>query len=174
MSIKTSAAIRDVSDSLLALPLINNITSNSFYLAFAIIIVIVLIASFVFNDSNDWWTRCLRLAFWGYLAVLPLLMLKDRADVIASKNTSEERLMADLFRDRPGQQVPDGFVTTRANTLPGHSVNPYVSRTQLADMVEARARQLAEQMKNGEADGDVVDLVPPPDSSPAQPKETRT
>lgn len=151
MSIKTSAAIRDVSDSLLALPLISGITSNSFYLAFAVVIVITLIASITFHDSNDWWTRCLRLVFWGYLAVLPLLMLKDRADAIAAKNTAEERMMSNLFTDRPGQKVPDGFVTSRANTLPGHSVNPYVSRSQLATMIEERAKQLAEQMHNGDA-----------------------
>ena len=75
-----------------------------------------------------------------------ILLLRDRSHVIATKNVGEERLMSDLFQDRPGTTLTQGIVTTRANTLPGHSQNPYVSKQQLAEWVETRAREIAGQM----------------------------
>lgn len=142
MSIKASAALQGLSGSILKLPLVGTLTSNSFYLAFAIVFIIVLIATFIFGDSSDIWTKAIRMLFWGYLVTVVLLLLRDQSDALSVIEERKNKLTEEIFMTTPGS-VPPYFVTTRANTPPGYSNNPLISRDQVADLVEQRAQAIA-------------------------------
>lgn len=126
MSIKVSPTIENLSNILLGLPLVGTATSNSYYLAFAIVVIIVLIASFVYGDSS--WSSIARMLIWGYIATTALLLLRDTAEAANTRERGREKLAEEIFMSAPG---------------PAPVYNAPPPAVNFAEAVEARAQAIA-------------------------------
>lgn len=160
MSIKTSKALTDASDSLLSLPIISFAVSHAYAQALVIVCIIVLIALFIFGDNDSKYSRVLRLGFWSYLIITGILLLRDRNEQKQIEDAERSGLINEIFRPANITES-EHYVTTRAQNPVGYSANPLLTREQVAHMVEERAAVRAREM--------VATGAVPPASVPATP-----
>lgn len=113
MSVKTSRAVNEMFDALLSVPLLSRIASNSFYTGFVVVIIIVLLAAFVYRDSDSLFTKSLRLIFWGAVFTSMILALRERklASIVDERHeTAGTRELFSPESDGGIQHSPSGAI----------------------------------------------------------------
>lgn len=138
-SIKTSRAVNELFDTFLSVPMIARISASALYTGIVVVIVIVLIAAFVYRDSDDLVQKSIRIAFWGAIFTGMLLALRDRRmrGIIAEEYESDST--KELFTG-PGSTtlVDESPLLTRANTYASQSSSPLITNEQLAAVAQRR------------------------------------
>jgi hypothetical protein len=138
-SVKASRAANELFDTLLSVPSISAIASSAVWTGVIVVIIIALIAAFVYRDSDDLLSRTMRVIFWGTLFAGAIMMLRERklSSIVAEnhvdKNTDE------MFNEVNGPK--DGaseVLLTRANTNMSQSNTPIVTDEQLAAVAARR------------------------------------
>lgn len=131
-TINTRKLSTDGVDALMQLPFVEKITSNSFYMAIVIVLIITLMASFIFYESDDLFYRCVRLFFWGFISVSCLMLLKDSAEDYRIRQMQKDELTSEVFdTERPPDSVivPLRPEQTPSLVSPAATVAPSATQT---------------------------------------------
>lgn len=139
-SVKVSRAANELFDTLLSVPSISAIASSAVWTGVIVVIIIALIAAFVYRDSDDLLSRTMRVIFWGTLFAGVVMMLRERklSSIVAKNHTDKQQ---DELMTEVNNMPKDGaseVLLTRANTNMSQSNTPIVTDEQLAAVAARR------------------------------------
>lgn len=138
-SVKTSRAVNELFDTFLGVPAIASMAGSALWTGIVVVIIIALIAAFVYRDSDGLLSKTLRVIFWGLLFSSAVLFLRDRkmrSDIASSHENADTRELFDGISSRDyAVQQP---LMTRAGTDSSQSSRPLVSDSELAAVAARR------------------------------------
>ncbi len=145
MSVKTSQAVNQLFDTFLGIPFVSTVVTGPVYSAVVIVLIIVLIALFVFRESDGLFSGGLRVFIWGVLATSVVFMLRERSISNAIEKSAEREGVADVFGSSAVSAVNSGdVILTRAGTTVNDANKPTVTNEQLAAVAASRGLTLVE------------------------------
>lgn len=97
MSVKSTRMVNELTDILLGSPVVSGVVASGFYTAIVIVIIITLLASFVYRDSEDKFRKALRLLFWATVFTSAVFMLRDRYVSNAAASTRVDVATTEMF-----------------------------------------------------------------------------
>lgn len=143
-SVKASRAANELFDALLSVPSIGAIASSALWTGIVVVIIIALIAAFVYRDSDELLSRTLRVIFWGLLFTSAVMLLRERRLDAIMEERHEEKGQAEVFSDISGAGEPSAdYLLTRAGTDSSQSAKPIITVDQLAAVAARRGLVLA-------------------------------
>lgn len=96
-SVKSGRAVNELLDTLLGVPLLSRIAKSALYTGMVVVIIIVLLAAFVYRDSESLLQKSIRLIFWGFIFTSALLMLRERKMGAIMREMNETAGTKELF-----------------------------------------------------------------------------